>query len=255
MSGAGPGRLAPVHALFDLATAYEPTDDERRAPVPAVGAVLFDFSNTLFHMVDARTWLARVAGATGRDLDLDAVLADVAAVAARPDVVAAQEGRDLSDTAHREAMRAWFSRVPGLAGVEDTATDLLRAPDAWVPYPDTAEVLEALAARDVPVGVVSDIGWDIRVHARDAGVEHLVGAWTLSCEIGAEKPDPAVFRAACEALGVDPRATLMVGDNPARDGGAVAVGCRALVLPAEHRLGERGLRAVLDLVPAPVAAR
>ncbi len=244
-----------MRALFDLTAAYEPSDDEARAPVPAVGAVLFDFSNTLFHMVDVRTWLARVAAATGRDLDVDAVLADVAAAAARPDVVAAQDGRDLSDVAHREAMRAWFSRVPALVGAEDTAVDVLRAPDAWVPYPDTAEVLEALAAREVPVGVVSDIGWDIRVHARGAGIEHLVGSWTLSCELGAEKPDPAVFRAACASLGVDPRATLMVGDNPVRDGGAVGVGCRVFVLPAEHRLGERGLRAVLDLIGQPVGVR
>ena len=244
-----------MRALFDLTAAYEPTDDERRAPVPAVGAVLFDFSNTLFHMVDARTWLSRVAAATGRDLELDAVLADVAAAAARSDVVAAQHGRDLSEAAHREAMHVWFSHVPALAGAEQRAVEVLRAPDAWLPYPDTAEVLETLAARDVPVGVVSDIGWDIRVHARDAGIEHLVGSWTLSCELGAEKPDPAVFRAACASLGVDPRATLMVGDNPVRDGGAVGVGCRVFVLPAEHRLGERGLRAVLDLVGRPVGVR
>jgi HAD superfamily hydrolase (TIGR01493 family) len=244
-----------VRALFDLTTAYEPTDDERRDPVPAVGAVLFDFSNTLFHMVDVRTWLERVAAVTGHALDVDDALADVATAAARPDVLAAQEGRDLSETAHRDAMRAWFSHVPALAGVEDTAVDVLRAPEAWVPYPDTAEVLGALAARGVPVGVVSDIGWDIRAHARHAGLADLVGSWTLSCEIGTEKPDPVVFRAACASLGVDPRAALMVGDNPARDGGAVTLGCRAFLLPGEHRLGERGLRAVLDLVPQPVGAR
>jgi HAD superfamily hydrolase (TIGR01493 family) len=244
-----------VRALFDLTTAYEPTDDERRDPVPAVGAVLFDFSNTLFHMVDVRTWLTRVATAVGRELDVDTVLADVTTAAARPEVVAAQEGRDLSDAAHRDAMRAWFTHVPSLAGVEDTAVDVLRAPESWVPYPDTAEVLGELAARGVPVGVVSDIGWDIRAHARHAGIADLVGSWTLSCEVGTEKPDPAMFRAACASLRVDPRATLMVGDNPARDGGAVTLGCRAFLLPAEHRLGERGLRAVLDLVAQPVGAR
>jgi HAD superfamily hydrolase (TIGR01493 family) len=237
-----------VHALFDITTAYDPTDTERRDPVPAVGAVLFDFSNTLFHMIDARTWLARVAMASGRDLDIEAVLADVARAADIPEVVTAQEGRDLSDEAHRDAMRAWFSRVPALAGAEDVAGHVMRAPDAWVPYPDTAPVLRELAARGVPVGVVSDIGWDIRPHARHAEVFDLVGSWTLSCEVGSEKPDPAVFRTACASLGVDPRTTLMVGDNPARDGGAVTVGCRVFVLPAEHRLGERGLRAVLSLV-------
>jgi HAD superfamily hydrolase (TIGR01493 family) len=244
-----------VRALFDLATAHEPTDAERRDPVPPVSAVLFDFSNTLFHMIDVRTWLTRVAAATGRGLDVDTVLADVAAAATEPDVVDAQVGRDLSDAAHRESMRVWFARVPALAGVEDTAVDVLRAPDSWLPYPDTAEVLGELAARGVPVGVVSDIGWDIRAHAEHAGIADLVGSWTLSCELGTEKPDPAVFRAACSSLGVDPRATLMVGDNPARDGGAVALGCRAFLLPAEHRLGERGLRGALDLLGAPVTAR
>lgn len=237
-----------MRALFDLTAAYEPSDDERRAPVPAVEAVLFDFSNTLFHMVDVHTWLTRVAAAAGRDLDVGRTLADVAAAAADPEVVAAQHGRDLSDAAHRTAMRVWFARVPCLAGAEDAAVDALRAPDAWVPYSDTAGVLDALAARGVPVGVVSDIGWDIRVHAAAAGLADRVGAWVLSCELGMEKPDPAMFTTACRMLGVDPRATLMVGDNPVRDGGAVAVGCRAFVLPSEYRDGERGLGAVLGLL-------
>lgn len=240
--------MAPVRALFDLTAAYEPTDDERRAPVPAVEAVLFDFSNTLFHMVDVDTWLTRVAAATGRDLDVAATLDDVLAAAADPEVAAAQDGRDLSDGAHRAAMRTWFARVPGLAGAEDVAVDVLRAPDTWVPYPDTAEVLDALAVRGVPVGVVSDIGWDIRGHAEVAGLTARVGAWVLSCELGVEKPDPAMFTTACRMLDVDPRATLMVGDNPVRDGGAVAVGCRAFVLPSEYRDGERGLDAVLGLL-------
>ncbi|WP_018332914.1 HAD family hydrolase [Actinomycetospora chiangmaiensis] len=237
-----------MRALFDLTAAYEPTPEQRRDAVPPVEAVLFDFSNTLFHMVDTADWLRSVGRATGREVPSEATADDLAMAAARPDVAAAQHGRDLSDDAHRAAMRAWFAQVPVLHGVEDTAIDLLRAPDAWVPYPDTADVLQALADRGVRVGVVSDIGWDIRVHARAAGVEHLVGTWVLSCELGVEKPDPTMFTTACTALDVDPRATLMVGDNPARDGGAVAVGCRAFLLPSEFRLGERGLGAVLALL-------
>ncbi|MCD2190010.1 HAD family hydrolase [Actinomycetospora soli] len=237
-----------MRALFDLTAAYEPTTAQRRDPVPPVEAVLFDFSNTLFHMVDTADWLHAVGGATDREIPVDGTLDELAAAAALPEVAAAQQGRDLSDDAHREAMRAWFSRVRVLRGVEDTAVDLLRGADAWVPYPDTGTVLTALAGRGVRVGVVSDIGWDIRVHARAAGVEHLVGTWVLSCELGVEKPDPAMFTTACTALGADPRATLMVGDNPARDGGAVAVGCRVFLLPSEFRLGERGLGAVLSLL-------
>ncbi|MFI1357446.1 HAD family hydrolase [Streptomyces sp. NPDC020898] len=35
-----------------------------------------------------------------------------------------------------------------------------------------------------------------------------------------EEPDPQRFLKACADLGVGPRATLMVGDNPVRDGAA-----------------------------------
>ncbi|HWN27004.1 MAG TPA: HAD-IA family hydrolase, partial [Actinomycetospora sp.] len=85
-----------------------------------------------------------------------------------------------------------------------------------------------------------------------AGLLDLVGAWVLSCEEGREKPAPELFRAACERLGADPRRTLMVGDNPVRDGGAVTAGLRAFVLAGEQRERERGLGDVLALVSARV---
>jgi FMN phosphatase YigB (HAD superfamily) len=57
-----------------------------------------------------------------------------------------------------------------------------------------------------------------------------------------------LFLKACAEFGADPRATLMVGDNPVRDGGAAACGLRTYILPAEHRTGERGLMDVQRLV-------
>ncbi|GAA4875042.1 HAD family hydrolase [Actinomycetospora straminea] len=240
-----------MRALFDLPAAYRPSDDDRASPVPPLEAVLCDFSNTLFRMVPTDTWLARIAADTGRALDDPAaVLAQLEAAAAEPEVIAAQEGRDLDVEAHRRAMLAWFARVPWLAGIEEAARERVVAEDSWVPYADTGSFLRALAGRGVPVGVVSDIGWDIRGHARAAGLEDLVGTWVLSCEEGREKPAPELFRTACERLGVAPRRTLMVGDNPRRDGGAVAAGLRAFVLAGEQRERERGLGDVLALVSA-----
>lgn len=238
-----------VRALFDLPTAYRPSEADRTAPVPPVDAVLCDFSNTLFRMVGTDEWLRRVAADTCRALDdPEAVLAALDAATEEPEVAHAQVGRDLDTEAHRRAMLTWFARVPFLAGVEDAAHARVVAEDSWVPYPDTGPFLRALAARGVPVGVVSDIGWDIRGHARAAGLAELVGTWVLSCEEGREKPAPQLFRTACARLGVDPRRTLMVGDNPVRDGGAVAAGLRAFVLAGEQRDAERGLGDVLALV-------
>jgi HAD superfamily hydrolase (TIGR01509 family) len=242
-------RKAP-RTLFDSPSASDPTEEELAAPVPAVEAVLFDFSNTLFHIIDLPEWLRRVATASGRAAPdpVDTVIAELGAAYGRPEVLALQAGRDTAAHLHRAAMCAWFAEVDFLRGAEDLAYDLMKADDAWLPYPDTGPVLRALAGRGIPVGVVSDIGWDLRAHFAYHGLADLVGAVALSCEVGREKPDPLIFLKACSDLGVDPRRTLMVGDSPARDGGAVAVGMRAFILPAEHRTGERGLDQVLRMV-------
>ncbi|GAA4924848.1 putative hydrolase of the HAD superfamily [Actinomycetospora succinea] len=241
-----------MRALFDLPAAYRPSVEDRAAPVPPIEAVLCDFSNTLFRMVPTDEWLRRIADDTGRSLDdPEAVLAALDAAAAEPEVIAAQEGRDLDAGAHRRAMLAWFSRVDYLRGIEDAAQARVVAEDSWVPYPDTGPFLATLADRGVPVGVVSDIGWDIRDHARAAGLADLVGTWVLSCEEGCEKPAPELFRTACARLDVDPRRTLMVGDNPRRDGGATAAGLRAFLLAGEQRERERGLADVLALLSPP----
>jgi FMN phosphatase YigB (HAD superfamily) len=95
---------------------------------------------------------------------------------------------------------------------------------------------------------VSDFAWDLRIHVAHRGLTDLIDGCVISYEIGREKPDLHLFLKACADLGADPRATLMVGDNPVRDGGAIACGLRAYIFPAEQRTGDRGLAEVLRLV-------
>ncbi|MEU2911416.1 HAD family hydrolase [Streptomyces massasporeus] len=243
-----------TRTLFETPGAYRPSDIEMAAPVPPVQAVLFDFSNTLFQMIDLETWLRRVGTACGRLAVLDepgavAEISEQLRDAFRlPAVVALQDGRDLSPERHRRAMLGWWERVDFLRGAEDAAYRELTAPDAWAPYPDTEPVLRALRERGLRVAIVSDFAWDLRTHLTHHGLDALVDACVISCEHGREKPDPQLFLKACADLGSDPRATLMVGDNPTRDGGATACGLRTYVLPAEPRTGERGLADVLRLV-------
>ncbi|MFF7642850.1 HAD-IA family hydrolase [Streptomyces canus] len=243
-----------IRTLFETPSAYRPGDTEMAAPVPPVQAVLFDFSNTLFQMIDLEAWLRRVGSATDRLAALDkpdavAGISDQLRAAFRlPSVVALQEGRDLSSAQHRRAMWGWWEQVDFLRGTEEAAYQELTAPDAWVPYPDTEPVLRALHQRGLRVGIVSDFAWDLRVHLAHHGLDALIDTCVISYEQGREKPDPQLFLKACADLGADPRATLMVGDNPVRDGGAAACGLRTYILPAEHRTGERGLTDVQRLV-------
>ena len=210
--------------------------------------ILFDFSGTLFRITDTRTWLDGALAA----LALDLPEAEAAALAERLERAGALPGganpqelpaalrqqwaeRDLDAARHRAA----YTGLTGLAGplpdprLADVLYDRHQHPESWRPYPDTEAVLKELRRRDVPVAVVSNIGWDLRPVFRDHGVGHLVDAYVLSFEHGVQKPDPRLFRIACDALGLEPAEVLMVGDDPGADGGATALGCA--FLPVAHR--------------------
>jgi HAD superfamily hydrolase (TIGR01549 family) len=242
--------------LYSLPTAVPTSAADLAASVPPIEAVLFDFANTLFRMLPTEEFLARIRTRAGGDpqgdggagLDAAGVVEQVRAAGRLPHVVAAQRDRDTSVQRHREATLAWFAEVPAFAGIEQLAYEAVLDPASWYPYTDTAPVLRELAARGVPVGIVSDIPFDLRENLAGHGLGDLVGAYSLSYELGCEKPDPRMFLKACADLGADPRRTLMVGDNAARDGGAVSCNLRVLLLPSEPRDGDRGLDAVLRLL-------
>jgi FMN phosphatase YigB (HAD superfamily) len=73
-----------------------------------------------------------------------------------------------------------------------------------------------------------------------------------SFQHGLEKPAPALFLAACEALGIDPEATLMVGDSHVADGGGVLAGLTTLLRAPVPPGRPRGLDLVLALFQAPL---
>lgn len=227
-------------------------------------AVLFDFSGTLFRIEPAERWLRAVLDAAGVPAD-DAECARYAAALERagglpgggfpervPESLAALwRTRDQSAEGHRAAYTglARLVRLPWPDGLYDALYERHMTPPAWQPYPDARDVLTGLRERDVAVGVVSNIGWDLRPVFRAHGLDAFVDAYTLSYEHGVQKPDARLFRAACEALGRAPQDVLMVGDDRRADGGAAALGCG--YFPVDHLpAGERpdGLRPVLGLV-------
>ncbi|MFI6206163.1 HAD family hydrolase [Streptomyces sp. NPDC051041] len=226
-------------------------------------AVLFDFSGTLFRVESAESWLRAALAGTGTTLDepelvrtaraLEAAgaLPGGAAPARIPDHLAAVwEDRDRSRELHRAAYTGLSRQVPlPSPRLHDALYDRHMTPAAWTPYPDAAEVLRTLRGRGVAVGIVSNIGWDLRPVFREHGLDRYVDTYVLSYEHGVQKPDPRLFATACAALGAEPRDTLMVGDSRRADGGAAALGCGVHFvdhLPVAER--PDGLRPVLDLV-------
>jgi putative hydrolase of the HAD superfamily len=227
-------------------------------------AVLFDFSGTLFRIESTDSWLRAVLDEAGLPLteaestraarELENVGALPGGVAPRvpmPDQLAALWAiRDESAELHRAAYTG-LSRLVALPdpALHDALYDRHMLPAAWQPYPDAAEVLHTLRERGIKVGVVSNIGWDLRPVFRAHGLDPYVDVYVLSYEHGIQKPDPRLFKTACTALGVEPRDVLMVGDDRRADGGAAALGCAVHFvdhLPAAQR--PDALRSVLGLV-------
>lgn len=228
-----------------------------------VRGVLFDFSGTLLRVEPTARWLTAVLAEAGVALPEG----EVTRFAERLERAGALPGgasprtvpphlerlwaeRDRSEEQHRAAYTGLARQVPlPRESLYDALYERHMTPDAWTPYPDTAEVLGELRKREVPVAVVSNIGWDLRPVFRHHGLDGLVQEYVLSFEQAVQKPDPRIFRAACDLLGREPEEVLMVGDDRRADGGATALGCA--YHPVEHLpVGQRphGLRPLLDLL-------
>jgi putative hydrolase of the HAD superfamily len=202
-------------------------------------AVLFDFSGTLFRIESTGSWLRAVVDEAelmmderelaekARALEEAGALPGGAYPVRLPEELAGLwEVRDRSAEQHRAAYTGLSRQVPlPDPALHDALYDRHMTPAAWAPYPDAAEVLRTLRERGVGVGVVSNIGWDLRPVFRAHGLAPYVDAYVLSYEHGIQKPDPRLFAAACAELGADPKDVLMVGDDRRADGGAAALGC------------------------------
>lgn len=215
-------------------------------------AVLFDFSGTLFRLEEDDSWF------DGITVDERAVDAHVQAELMRR--VTAPTGssvpmseeqqhnwahRDLEPHLHREAY-LHVLRESGLTGDDAAALyPKLVDPASWTPYPDAAAALNGLREAGVKTAVVSNIAFDLRPALAAAGTA--ADEYVLSFEVGAVKPDPAIFSTALTRLGVQPAEALMVGDSEEADGGARALGCAfALVDPLPTTERPDGLIAALQ---------
>ena len=92
--------------------------------------------------------------------------------------------------------------------------------------PGAVEVLDDLRRRGVDLAVVSN--WDCALpdHIERLGLGHLFRTVVASAVVGAEKPDPRIFRVALERLGVEPARALHIGDETNDEVGAAATGMR-----------------------------
>lgn len=189
-------------------------------------AIAFDLDDTLWSCDDVieraervvYDWLARHYPMITDEFDLESMRSIRHETAAGNTALAA----DLTRLRHESLV--WHARRAGYP--EDLAE---RAVAVFMDernrvnlYTDVMPVLRQLAGH-VPLIALTNGNADLE----RIGLDHLFEVILSAADVGAPKPDPTMFRAACDRLGLRPGDLVHVGDDPQLD------------VHAAHRFGAR----------------
>jgi len=201
-----------------------------------IRAVTFDLWNTLLTSspgaveIRSRFW-SEVIDERGLEIDADLLHGTLSMLPDRFDEEW-RAGRQYGPTeALADCFTAFGDRLTSedrdaLAAAFEAASYELKV----APVADAADVLSAVAATGVAVGIISDTalatGRHLRTYLDAYGILQHVTFAAFSDEVGVYKPDPAIFAAALDGLGIgDPATAAHVGDLKRTDvAGARAMG-------------------------------
>ena len=201
-----------------------------------IRAVTFDLWNTLLTSspgaveIRSRFW-SEVIDERGLEIDADLLHGTLSMLPDRFDEEW-RAGRQYGPTeALADCFTAFGDRLTSedrdaLAAAFEAASYQLKV----APVADAADVLSAVAATGVAVGIISDTalatGRHLRTYLDAYGILQHVTFAAFSDEVGVYKPDPAIFAAALDGLGIgDPATAAHVGDLKRTDvAGARAMG-------------------------------
>ena len=91
----------------------------------------------------------------------------------------------------------------------------------WELYPEVPEVLDQLRPR-FELAVISNFDGRLRFILEHLGISKYFSYIFLSSELGADKPDPEIFRRALTLMHLNANEVIHVGDDPVRDWKAAA---------------------------------
>jgi putative hydrolase of the HAD superfamily len=209
-----------------------------------IAAVIFDWGGTLTDDLLANLELIDVWQATARRLDPAHEVELTAALTAAEErfwqrTTTTQVSGTLTDLLVDASQAVGLDVTEAL--LDEAVTHHL---DTWTPHirhdAEAVATLEALRARGLRTGLLSNTHWPRAFHERFLerdGLAELLDARLYSSELSHMKPHHSVFEAALAAVGVDdPASAVFVGDRPFDDMyGAKGAGLRAVLRP-NHRV-------------------
>jgi len=120
-----------------------------------------------------------------------------------------------------------------VAAAAELRMDYLRR--SLVPRPDAVETLAALNAAGLPVVVISNCVPDVPLLWESTPLAPHVHAPIFSSVVGLMKPDPRIYRLACQRLNASPEQCLYVADGEGGElAAAAAIGMRATLIRSSY---------------------
>ena len=193
--------------------------------IEVIRAILFDAAGTLFYLTktvgDHYAYVGREIG-----LDLDAKELDRAFHAAwrqmprRPAIDGPRENDDKGSWS--ELVRRVFDQIaPSLSELDrdnffEIAYEHFTEAGVWNLYSEVLDVLEQLRER-FQLAVISNFDGRLRLILQNLGISKYFAQIFISSELGADKPDPEIFRRSLKIMRLDANEVLHVGDDPERD--------------------------------------
>jgi len=190
-----------------------------------IKAILFDAAGTLFYLTktvgDHYAYVGREVG-----LNLDAHKLENEFHAAwqqmprRPAIDGPRENDDKGWW--RELIGHVFDQVaPSVNELDrdnffEIAYEHFAEAGVWNLYPEVPEVLEQLRPR-FRLAVISNFDGRLRFILQHLGISDYFSDIFISSELGADKPDPEIFRRALKLMRLNANEVLHVGDDPERD--------------------------------------
>ena len=115
----------------------------------------------------------------------------------------------------------------------------------WEVYPEVLEVLESLKPR-FNLAVISNFDGRLRMVLEQLGVSKFFSNVFLSSELGADKPNPEIYRRALKFCGTEAGAALHAGDDPIRDWRGAAEAGLSIFRLERPKNSLRDLRTLLE---------
>jgi putative hydrolase of the HAD superfamily len=225
----------------------------------SVRGVLFDSGDTLLRPVGGR-WNPR--------FDFEPIVLRYAPMLAPDDFgPVIDAGQRFLDESPRTASRDGYHRVvlAGL-GIDDPPPDLLAELDRPLdipplePFGEVRSVLDQLEARGVPMLIVSDNWAGMERMYEQLDLARHFTTFVVSETLGCHKPDPRMYRAGSDGLGLAPEDCVFVDDDPELVAAAIRLGYAGRVIwraptdPPAHVPSIAGLEELIGLFDEHVAA-